>query len=129
MPRSNPRPRSASPRRLAFVVIGSAWSAALLVGTGWALVGTVPILILGTAVIVGGRRWRLVLPAAAALALSQAVAIALWATRDTPPPSLTKDYHPVHVGITIALAIAAALTAHLVVRRNRVGAAAARVAG
>lgn len=129
MSRSNRRSRSASPRRLTYVVVGSAWSAALLVGTGWALVGTLPIVILGAAVVIGRPRWRLVIPFAAALALSQAIAIALWATRETPPPSLTKDYDPVHVGITVALAVAAALAAHYTVWRDRRHAAAARLAG
>ena len=125
---SNHRPRGASPRGLTSTVIASAWSAALLVGTGWALVGTLPIVILGAAAVIGGRRWRLVLPFAVALALSQALAIAFWATRETPPPSLTKDYDPIHLGITVALAIAAALAAHYTVWRGRKRAA-ARIAG
>lgn len=73
MPSSNHHPRA----RVTYVVIGSAWTAALLVGTGWALVGTLPILILGVAVIIGRRRWLLTLPFAIALAVSQAIALVL----------------------------------------------------
>jgi hypothetical protein len=119
MPRPNRWRRTAPLDHRARVIIGTAWASALLVGTGWALVATAPILILGIAAATKGPRWRIVLPPAAALALSQAVAIALWATRETPPPSLTKDLDPVHAGITVALGAIAALTAHYAVRRDR----------
>jgi hypothetical protein len=105
--------------RLRFLVVGSAWASALLVGTGWALVATAPIIALTVAVVVGGRRWRPVLPFAVALGLSQGVAIALWATSASPEPSLTKSYDPVHAGITVALGVLAAVAAHVTTFRRR----------
>jgi hypothetical protein len=119
MSRATRRTHATPSSRLTNVILGSAWSSVLLVSTGWPLIGTVPILVLTTAVIIGGRRWRLVLPFAATLALSQTVAIGLWATRENPPPSLTKDYDPLHVALTVALGAFTALAAHYVVRRNR----------
>jgi hypothetical protein len=118
--------RTAARDRLRFLIVGSAWASALLVGTGWALVATAPIVALTVASAVGGRRWRPVLPFAVALTLSQAVAIALWATSAPPEPSLTKSYEPIHAGITVALGVAAAVAAHVTTfRRRRASAVAA----
>ncbi|MBF4571973.1 hypothetical protein ITJ64_05530 [Herbiconiux sp. VKM Ac-1786] len=119
MSQATRRTRATPSNRLTYVILGSAWSSIVLVSTGWALIGTVPILVLTATVIIGGSRWRLVLPFAAAFTLSQTVAIGLWATRETPPPSLTKDYDPLHVALTVALGATTAFAAHYAVRCNR----------
>ncbi|QQD76392.1 hypothetical protein I8920_01025 [Curtobacterium sp. YC1] len=117
-PTGRPRPATA-PRTAARIVVVSAWASAGLVATGWALVGTAPMVVLLVATVAGGRRWRPVLPWAVALAASQATAIALWASHEDPPPSLTKDLDPVHAVVTIALAVGAAVAAHVTNRRAR----------
>lgn len=127
-PASAPTPTStptASPaataHRIPRAVTISAWAVPIMVLGQFALISGVPVVI----ALVGAFtrvRDRAVRAAAALLAVSFAIPLTIWLVRPDGAQSLSKDIHPVFVGLIVAAGAALVLA----LRRARSGRPAAR---
>lgn len=98
-------------RRAPRAVAVSAWAVPVLVLGQFALVAAVPVLIAlaGALTRAGDRAVR---RAATALAVAFTVPLTVWLVRPDGAPSLSKDIHPVFVGLILAASAALLVTLH-----------------
>lgn len=86
-------------------VLISLWAIPVLMIGQFAMVAIVPV----TLVVIGTLRDARMRPLrwwAAGLAVAYATPLAVWALRADPAPSLSKDIHPVLLGLVVAVAVA-----------------------
>ncbi|WP_432542979.1 hypothetical protein [Kineococcus sp. SYSU DK002] len=117
-PRSRPHLAGTAHRPGPLATTVAAWSSAVLLAGGFALVSTLP-----TAVVAVGawRNPRLgpVRTWATALATGQVTLLLVWLTAADPAPSLSKSLDPVVVAAMTAVAVGTAAACHLQRRRLR----------
>lgn len=106
-----PEPPARTVRRIPLPVTVSAWAVPVMVVGQFALVSAVPVAI-ALAGALRGVRDRAVRGAAALLAVTFAIPLVVWLTRPDGAQSLSKDMHPVFLGLIVAASAVLLLTIH-----------------
>lgn len=95
----------------------AAWAVPVMVVGGFAMLAVAPLVTLAVTVL---RRSRDVPLRGAAFALVALYGsgLVVWALRDDPAPSLTKDLHPLHAAAVVVAGVVVAVLMHLRGRRQ-----------
>lgn len=95
----------------------AAWAVPVMVVGGFAMLAVAPLATLAVTVLRRSRDLPL-RGAALALAAVYGSGLVVWALRDDPAPSLTKDLHPLHAAAVVVAGVVVAGLVHLRGRRQ-----------